>query len=89
MLVAKIIGYYIFLIFIYSTIILEFFGFQVMSPEPVNHPHWLIEWGVLITVFITMTASLVFFVKRFIIVTARIYKNTKNYFFLKPRTNKK
>lgn len=89
MLIAKVVGYYMLLIFIYSTMILEFFGFQVMSPEPVNHPHWLIEWGVFIAVSIVMTASLVFFVKRFVIVTARIYKNIKNHFFLKPRTNKK
>lgn len=74
MLVAKIIGYYILLIFIYSTIILEFFGFQVMSPEPVNHPHWLIEWGIFIAVAITMTASLVFIIKRFIAVIIKFYK---------------
>lgn len=88
MLVAKIIGYYLFLIFAYSSIIFEFLGFPVTISKSVA-PHWLIEWGVLIAVSVTMTASLVFFVKRFVIVTARIYKNTKNYFFLKPRTDKK
>lgn len=79
MLIAKIIGYYIFLLFIYSTIILEFFGFQVMSPEPVNHPYWLIEWGVLIAVAITMPISLVFLIKRFIEVIIKIYKKLINF----------
>ena len=74
MLVANIFLYYFFLIFIYSAMILEFFGFSVMSPEPVKHPHWLVEWAVLIAVAVTMTVSLIFLVKRFAAVVVRIYR---------------
>lgn len=81
MLVAEILEYYILFIFIYSTKIFEFFGFDVMSDNPLFHPNWLIEWAVLIVVTITMTSSLIFLFKRFILVIIRVYqrpKQTKN-----------
>jgi len=74
MLVAEILEYYILFIYIYSTKILEFFGFDVMSKSPLSHPHWLIEWAILIVVTITMTLSLIFIFKRFILVTIKIYR---------------
>ncbi|MEK7548151.1 MAG: hypothetical protein AAB540_04615 [Patescibacteria group bacterium] len=77
MLVAKIVEYYILFIFIYSTKILKFFGFDVMSNNPLDHPHWLIEWAVLTVVTVTMTVSLIFLLKRFISVIMEIYKKLK------------
>lgn len=74
MLVAEIIGYLLFLVFIYSIIFFEFFGFQVMLDGSINHPHWLVEWAVFIAVAITMSAALFFLIKRFILVTTRIAK---------------
>ena len=78
MLIVKIIGFYILLIFIYSTKILEFLGFPIMSPEPVNQPHWLLEWAILIGVAITMTASLIFLFKQFVSLITNIYKKCSN-----------
>lgn len=70
--------YYIALILGYSIWIFDFFGFDVMSDEPINHPHWLIEWAVFIAVAVVTTVSLIFLTKRCILVIMRIYKKLKN-----------
>lgn len=88
MLIAKILEYYILFIFIYSTKILDFFGFDVMSDNPLSHPNWLIEWAVLIVVTITMTASLMFLIRRFMLAIINIYKKLPIFAFPSPKQTK-
>lgn len=78
---AHFVLYYLLLIFAYSVEILEILGFQIMSDDPMEHPHWIIEWVVYIVVSIIMTISLVLIIRRFLLVMAKIYRNFKTIYY--------